>query len=423
MRLAVLDMHRGGGHHFAYVRAVIKEAQRRGWASKVVLSKEATEHASFDLVSDLFGPGHSLSVLSGLPAQSLLENRGWLPAQFRRFAEARYAYAQACEGGFAPDAVFHPDCDGWYAAGALKGSPTGSVRSVSVAFSIRFHRESFGATSEMSGLKRNLQRYLVEGLLKRGAVETLFVSDEMLIDYYGKRSNSWSQRLRYIPEIADVPPLTSKSKARRFLQIPEDAHVVLCFGYLSRRKGIPELLQAIGNPSCPPNVSVLLAGEADPDTRTLLSTGFAQSLRAQGRVFWEEGFLDDERSGVVFSAADTAWLGYRKFGNSSAFLWQATSAQMPVIGCANGLIGYWTTTRGLGPVVSTENVESVVQALRRVAIDSEERARWTANCASESYAHSPERFGNIICEALSGNINEKPRPMLAENPGCISGSN
>ncbi len=402
MHLVVIDMHRGGGHHFAYVRTILKEAERREWTSRIVLSKEATQHPSFELVDDACGRDHQVVVIDGLPVQAAATKEGWMQGQFRRFAEARRAFARACQDGPAPDAVFHPDCDGWYAAAALRGSPTKPVHSVSVAFSIRFHRDHFGVHSEMPGLSRRMQRMFVEGFLRRKAIDTLFVSDQMLLDFYGRRSDSCRRRLHYLPELADIPPLMDKDEARRRLRIPAHADIVLSYGSLSRRKGVQELLQAVCDENCPSRISILLAGEADAPMREFLSGEIAQSLRTQGRLFWEEGFLDDHRTGLVFSAADTAWLGYRDFENSSAFLWQAVCAQMPVIACRDGLIGYWAQNRGLGPVVTTTNVQEVVKALTLVSAGGEERMRWTSNCASESHLHSPGNFGRVVCDALAG---------------------
>src|SRR5665213_779763 len=141
MHLAFLVLHRGGGHHLAYVRAVVREAKRRQWKSVTVLSREATEHASFETIRKEFTPDSSLVPLDGLMPPSFFAKKNWFLQQLHRYGEARRAYSEACHKAFIPDAVFHVECDGWLAAGALLGSPTKKTKSTAVNFSVRFHRQ------------------------------------------------------------------------------------------------------------------------------------------------------------------------------------------------------------------------------------------------------------------------------------------
>jgi glycosyltransferase involved in cell wall biosynthesis len=401
MRLAVLDLHRRGGHHFSFLRTVLKEAHLRGWKTVVVLSNEAVNHASFQLIQDAFDSNCNLEVIENLRSAELIAKGSWLKRQFYRYGEMQRAYTLACRGGCIPEAVFIPDCDGWYAAGALLGRVTSASPLVSVAFNIRYHREEMGISTKISWLEALIQKQLYEICLRRRAVNIALVSDETFIEYQRRHNGSLLKSVGFLPEIADLPPLMSMRKARALLRIPNHKHVVLCYGSLSRRKGLPELFKALADKRCPTAVSALVAGEADSEMREFMKGEMAQTLRHQERLFSIDSFLDEKQTGMAFGASDSAWLGYRNFENTSGFLWQAARAGLPVIGCRDGLISYWTKGRELGPTVDPDNVREVVIALKVIASDFERKLQWSRNGIREAKEHTLENFGRTICDALS----------------------
>jgi glycosyltransferase involved in cell wall biosynthesis len=250
-------------------------------------------------------------------------------------------------------------------------------------------------------MKAKCQERLFELCLRRGAINRILVSDDTLLEHYRKKGSSLLRRIRYLPEIADLPKLSDKGDSKGILKIRTDAHVVLCYGALSRRKGIPELLEGLEDSNCPSSVVALLVGETDEEMRRLLEGEEAQVLRNKQRLFWQDGFLDDEQTALAFSASDSAWLGYHNFENSSGFLWQAARAGLPPISCAKGLIGYWTRSCELGQSIDPAKSNEVGKALHRVASNSELRAQWAANCIQEAKSHTTESFGRTVCDALA----------------------
>lgn len=404
-------MHRGGGHNITYVRAVLTDARNRGWRCVVVLTRAAVEHASFDLIRDAFDFACLLEIIDELPSDASNGRGSWIRRQLSRHRQMMHTYRVTCARHGIPDAVFVPDSEHWYAASALLGSPVGKSRLVSISFSVRFHRSHHGVLSSFSRTNAKCQEQLFELCLRRRAINQVLVSDETLIDHYRKKKSSILRHLRYLPEIADLPQLVDKGDARKTLKIRADAHVVLCYGVLSRRKGIPELLEGLEDSNCPPSVVALLAGETDEEMRRLLEGEKAQALRNKQRLFWEDGFLDDQHTALAFSASDSAWLGYRNFENSSGFLWQGARAGIPPISCTKGLIGYWTRSCRLGQTIDPANSKEVVKALRQVASNSELRAHWVANCIQEAKAHTAESFGRTVCDALSQQMDGPTRPF------------
>ncbi len=190
----------------------------------------------------------------------------------------------------------------------------------------------------------------------------------------------------------------SVEQARHLLGIPSDRIVVLAFGVLDIRKGIGPLLEALGNPACPPSVTVLLAGEQRPGIRELLAHPRNQELRGRSRIIEIPGFLNDWQEVAAFRAADIVWIGYQGFYGMSGILVSAAKSGVPVIACREGLLGWLTEKYQVGEVVDVGNNREVVSAIGRLANDKDLRARYAAAALAMGARHSSEDYGDTICD-------------------------
>jgi glycosyltransferase involved in cell wall biosynthesis len=393
----VIDLHGGGGHHTAYSRAVLCEAKRRRWQVVSAMTAEAQLHSSYSGIRHILEDGCELVTVSGVSRRFHSRRLGWFEGQLGAFATIREAFARACRLG-RPDAVFILDCDSWYPAAALLGSPTPGVRFATIALRVRCHHKQLGIqTNDLSSVAARLQRSIFERFLRSRDLAYVLTPDETLVDSYEPRS---SERLRYLPDLAELPKLVDQQEARSALGLPSRARVILSYGSLSRRKGISELLNVLSDERCPPDVVALIAGEADPETTALLHSEAAERLRTFGRLHWLDGFLHDAATKLVFSSADVAWLGYRDFYNSSGFLWQASLAGLPIIGCKDGLIGYLVDRHELGLTVDPNDRTEVLAVIDALMNDHRRRSQIVANCLNEGAKHVPSHFGVTICDAL-----------------------
>jgi glycosyltransferase involved in cell wall biosynthesis len=293
------------------------------------------------------------------------------------------------------------DCDSWYPIAALLGSPTPTVPFVTIALGVRYHRKQLGMTTDdLSKNSAHIQRLCFERFVGSSGVGYVLTPEETLSEFYQQRARA---RLRYIPDLAELPNLMDKGEARRKLGLTETAQVLLSYGSLSKRKGIQQLLDLLSDKQCPPRVVALIAGEADLQTTALLHSEAAETLRTRGRLHWIGGFLDveDMATKLVFSGADVAWLGYRDFYKSSAFLWQASLAGLPIIGCRDGLIGHLVDRHELGLTVDPNDHKEVFSAVDALMNDHRRRCQIVANCLQEGAKHLPSHFGATVCDALA----------------------
>ena len=399
MRLLVIDLHNTGGHYPAYCRAVYCEAKRRRWQVVSAMTAEAQLHSSYSGLRDILEDGCELVTASGVSCLRFHSRAlRWLEAQVAVFFAIRSAFKQACRLG-RPDVAYIVDCDSWYPIASLLGSPTPTVPFVTVALGVRYHHKQLGMiTSDLSKISGHIQRVFFERFMGSSGLGYVLTPDEALSKCYQQRVQA---RLRYIPDIADLPSLIDKCEARRELGLIESAQVLLSYGGLSKRKGIQQLLDVLSDERCPPSVVALIAGEADPQTTALLHSEAAETLRTRGRLHWLGGFLDDTGTKLVFSAADVAWLGYRDFYKSSGFLWQASLAGLPIIGCRDGLIGHLVDRHELGLTVDPNDHNEVLSAVDALMNDHRRRCQIVANCLEQGAKHVSSQFGATVCDALA----------------------
>jgi glycosyltransferase involved in cell wall biosynthesis len=148
---------------------------------------------------------------------------------------------------------------------------------------------------------------------------------------------------------------------------------------------------------------VLLAGGVGPDLAPVLDGPDARRLRSAGRLKERLGFQTLVDEGRLFAAADAVWMGYRGHYTMSGVLVQAAAMGLPVISCAEGLIGWWTRKYAAGEVVDPDDAPAVVNAIGRLSSDRAWRERYRANARDMARLHGPEAFASSICDAVGEN--------------------
>ena len=184
--------------------------------------------------------------------------------------------------------------------------------------------------------------------------------------------------------------------ARSSLGIRRGAVVIFVYGGISERKGIGELLTALGTLCGNQDVDVIIAGRQSKSVReTIDSPGFAP-LVATGQLHQIDRFLNVKEELLVFSAADIVWLGYKDFSMMSGVLVQAGQMSLPVIATSDGLIGRLTKTHGLGLVVDIRDGCEVRRAIEVLAGSSALRMEFGKNGKKKFSAHTVCNFVDTI---------------------------
>jgi len=186
---------------------------------------------------------------------------------------------------------------------------------------------------------------------------------------------------------------------------PADRQGFLLFGYLTERKGILVLLDALKRlePQTASKVAVLLAGRLDPTIRDevvarcndLSRTNPCLVLTLADRWF-DGGELD---ALVLQSAVVLA--PYQRFVGSSGVLLWAARAGRPVLAQDFGLIGRLVADNHLGLTVDACNPASLAAGIERMVADGP--TGFSAAAAQDFAAQrTPQGFATAVYASLQG---------------------
>ncbi len=147
---------------------------------------------------------------------------------------------------------------------------------------------------------------------------------------------------------------------RHLLTIPDDAFVVLCFGFVRPYKGIDIVLSALQRTS--PQIHLLLAGEwwhTDPVLRA-----HCDEPTIAARIHVVDHYIPDEDVAAYFAAADVVALPYRS-GSVSGVATLAASAGIPLLVSDVGALAGLATVR---QVVAPNTPDAWAAALQQAYV-------------------------------------------------------
>ena len=356
------------GHHGVWLRWIVRGLRKDGNIVTVATLATSRQHpivAEIEAEADvnvrlLYFPWRSRDAkLSKLFRLSINEIRYW-----RLY---RTMFIKARRSAFI-DAVFLPYLDYCTNAISLFGSPFSDTPWSAVIMRPAFHHRAIKASVKSRCLDA-VKELLFFRLLLHRTLLAVFALDELLVVYVGEKSEQRAKRLEYLADPVEISRTVTKEEARKLYRIPDEAFVVLVYGALSLRKGIDTLLEAIKSERIPKKLHLLLVGEQDHDVKTLL--GAVNPLIGQ-RIHQFDSYVSAEEEYAAFMSADYVWMGYRNHLQMSAVLVQAGKIGVPIIACADGLIGKLTQKYGNGVVLPARDNSSVVKTLLDI-IDSPDK--------------------------------------------------
>ena len=251
-----------------------------------------------------------------------------------------------------------------------------------------FHHAAMGVKGASAGRGDVVRAWFFRRLLTRRGIRRVLTLDELLPLYAQRQGWRNAEKVQFVPDPPQIAPPAERDAARRRWGLSEGAPTILVYGALSLRKGLADLLAAVATD---PDgaLHLLLVGIQDYEAKPLLAMPEFDVLRRAGRLIEADRYVDETDEADAFAAADVVWLGYHDFQGSSGVLVQAAQADRPVVGCAEGLIGWRTREHGLGTVLRGRTSEDVRQAVvnalaQRDEPAARERRSTFANANSES---------------------------------------
>jgi len=401
MKILIVEPN-GSGHHMAlYVRHLVRKLIAEKCEVSLLTTRTAVGHPSFQLLAGehekiniLFLP--ELPIKDGHTSWKLFKHQTkcWFILR-REFAKIQL------KSDF--DIVYVPTMDWMAKAMELLGSPFGSCPFVALYMSPKHHRKAMGLgpASRQDWLYKNM----FKRLLRIQTLRSVLVIDEFFHEYCKLEYGQLAQKLEYVPDFGEIRGIGTKGECRASLGICSKSKVLLVYGSLTKRKGIVQLLEALDHPSCPPEITVVLAGKTDNEIESFLATASIRKLISEGRIIPRLFFHDDTDEYRVLKAADFVWLGYVEgFYGSSGVLFQALQAGVPLVAMEQGLIGRIVKKYMLGVVVNPMEVDSILQGLATiitkhfVSVSVEHNALQSFGKSHTAEEHSTLVFRNLCKE-------------------------
>ncbi len=172
---------------------------------------------------------------------------------------------------------------------------------------------------------------LLNRLGLRQADAFVVMSEPVERDLLGFRPGA---RFRRVPHPVDVPAgAVEKERARAELGLPQDAPVLLFFGYVRPYKGLETLLRAFATVVSAADARLVVAGEFYEPLRRYEE--LAAELGIADRVRFYDEYVPNEQVGVLFAAADAVVLPYLT-ATQSGIIPMAYAYGRPVITTAVG---------------------------------------------------------------------------------------
>lgn len=308
------------------------------------------------------------------------------------------AWFVAAGGSASYEIVVVPYGDTIIYAMALLGSPFPETDSALILMRVSAHFEKLGISNRHSVIGRGTRSLLLRlAVLRANRCSFMTIDESWRMFQKQTEGNYLAKRIQWAPDpgnslLLETKPAMPAAELRQRYGISDNAFLILGYGAINSRKGVDSLVRAMTLPSMPANVVILLAGVSDQATKDSLKAA-GEHLFEQSLV-WIEKFLSCEEEAEVVRIADAVWLGYRDHDFMSGVMVLAGQGKKPIIACRNGVIGYLAAKTGLGVTVDVDDPDSVVEAVRKIVRDTENRM---GLAGFERFAdHTDENFSSAF---------------------------
>ncbi len=269
--------------------------------------------------------------------------------------------------------------------------------------SVHYPQLGYRRTRWREWLRDGRKALLYQLMLLNDAVRVVLTLDPYFPSYAADRYIKGT-KIKAVPDPAHPPVNGTAEEAGLAERPPDDRMVFLLFGYLTERKGVLVLLQALrGLPAgVARRVAVVLAGKVEPAIR-------AELLDLCRRVTMEQPdiwlHLEDRRVSTgeldaLVRRSDVVLAPYQRFvGSSGVLLWAARLGK-PILTQEFGLLGRLVKDYQLGLATDCGSPVALAAAIRSFVLGG--AAAFINAPAAHDFANSrtPQRFAQMVFESL-----------------------
>lgn len=337
------------GHHYTYLEHIVAGAFERGIRVVVGVGTDPVGEEIEGRLRAICSAADLQFVRTPLPIAAAGPVR--LATGMIRWWRFMAATWRAAIASRPIDFVFVPYLDYALFAIALLGSPFGECPFGGITMRQRFHFRAMGiAGTPQRGT--GWRRSMFLRLLALPTLSRVIVIDESLVGYLERHHRDRARKVAFMPDPSDPPRFIPCDEARASLGLPAQAVVVLLYGYIDARKGVPDLLEWAAEADDRDAIHVVLAGKMDADGRARVADRAGSMLRAKGRLHLIDRYVTNDEEQVLLSAADWVWLAYPDVDLMSGVLVKAAQHGRGVLFRDAGLIGHFAKRYGSVPGVT-----------------------------------------------------------------------
>jgi len=383
------------GHHLVlYVYLVIKAVLRAGYNPILMISERSKNSSEYELLIKCVGRNIDVVYLRDHRNNSE-KNLSIFMYQVRLLIEIRTAFARLkrkTDVFF----VFMTNIDHIDKVLSISINPFKGVPLSGIVMNPKFHRYEMNVGDRSRN--DSVFRLLFMLLVKKKWIHYLCLTDEVFVQYM-HRFNKFKSKLIYLPEPGEVKAQISKPNAKNKLGIDEYKFVVLVYGYISKRKGLQFLLNAIRDAS--DKFCVCVAGELSEYAKKLLDCDYAHDMVKKGCLVIKPGFKSVDEQANLFSAADVVWVAYvDNYHGSSGVFFQAASLGLPVIVSDRGLLKWMCDKYKNGIACNPEIPSDILDVITALGCDANLYSVLSENSRRLGKSHTYEEFIKKIISLL-----------------------
>jgi glycosyltransferase involved in cell wall biosynthesis len=251
---------------------------------------------------------------------------------------------------------------------------------------------------------RDLRKAVLYRLMLRNRRLGAVLSLDPYFPGYAKQFYRGGAKVRLLQDPAHPASRIERQERTVADRLPKERTTFLLFGYLTERKGVMALLDALRQLDVDhrSRTAVMLAGRIDPAIREATLEKY-QAVLHQCPELWldiEERRLSAGELEALVQRAQVLVAPYQRFvGSSGILLWAARSGK-PILTQDYGLMGPLVREFGLGLSVDTTDPSAIARAMMDI-VDGGPRATFDRRAAWRfSSSHTPEAFASAIFASL-----------------------
>ncbi len=387
------------GHPREWLRHLISFTAGRGagYVVWLIVAPEVYRDLAADLATQSTGRVRLLALTS--VEKRLCSHRRLAVSGFARWwTMRRYLRLLGAEAGhfLSIDHVSLPLALGFGAAGRRLGG---------ILFRPSVHYPALGSRRARwrEWLRDARKALLYQLMLLNHAVRVVLTLDPYFPAYAEHRYIKGS-KVRAVPDPAHPSVNGTPDDDRIADALPHGRTVFLLFGYLTERKGVLALMEAlrllpVGDAA---KVAVVLAGKVEPGIRPMLSDLY-QRVTAEQPDVWvhiEDRRISSGELDALVRRSDVVLAPYQRFvGSSGVLLWAARLGK-PVLTQEFGLLGRLVKDYQLGLAADCDDPRALARAMGDIV------QRGAAAFINQPAAHdfvvarTPQRFAEMVFESL-----------------------